>query len=114
MKYIITEEQEERINLRRYRLIATYLDDLYDMEVKMKYEHSNHKVFIFRDKSTNRIDMVNESTYNTLGVRVSSIFNSIRTLFPDLSTYEIKESLKYYIKLKTGQEIENFHYTTWD
>ncbi len=114
MKYIITEEQDERINLRKYRLISAYLDDLYEMEVKKKYQHSDNNVFIFRDKSTNRIDMANETGYNTLGINVTPIFNSIRTLFPDISIYEIKESLKYYIKSKTEQEITDFHNTKWD
>jgi len=114
MEYIITEEQDERINLRRYRLISSYLDDLYYMEVKKKYKHSNDKVFIFRDKSTNKTNMANETGYKTLGLNITPIFNSIRTLFPDFSIYEIKESLKYYIKLKTEQEITDFHYTTWD
>jgi len=114
MKYIITEEQDERIKLKMYKLISSYLDSLYDMEVKKKYTHSDSEVFIFRNRIYNRIDMANETNRKTLSINATPIYNSIRTLFTGISPLEIKKSLEYYIKLKTGQKIENFHNTTWD
>ena len=114
MKIIITEEQDERIKLKMYQLISSYLDTLYNMEVKKKYENSDNKVFIFRNKIYGRIDMVTETNHKTLGINATPLFNSIRTLFTGISPLEIKKSLEYYIKLKTGQKVENFHNTTWD